>query len=98
MHNTCGQNGIYEKASYHNKGNSVKSAAPINGQAALNNSYSIGSNTTRRIGISNNQFVVFDETSPGVFHGHVRQWSELTQTMKNILWDMGVVTRSGKIK
>ena len=27
----------------------------------------------------------FDETSPGVFHGHVRIWDELTNTMKGSL-------------
>ncbi len=71
------------------KGNSVKSAAPTNEQSALDNSFSIGNNTTRRIGVSNGEFVVFDETSSGVFHGHVRQWSELTQRMKNVLIEWG---------
>lgn len=81
-----------------NKGNTVKSAAPKNGQAALDNSVSVGSNTTRRIGISNNQFVVLDETSTGVFHGHVRSWNDLTQKMQNALKNANKVTKRGKIK
>jgi hypothetical protein len=65
---------------------------------ALNNSVSIGKNTTRRVGISNNQFVVFDETSKGVFHGHVRTWAELSQSMQSALRKAGLVTKKGKIK
>ena len=97
VHNTCGPNGTYEKASYHNNGNSVKSAAPINGQLALDNSVSIGANTSRRIGISDGQFVVLDMTTNGIFHGHVRTWNELTQSMKNALINAGMTNRKGKI-
>ena len=39
-------------------------------QEALDNSVPIGSNTTRRVGISDEEIVVFDETSDGIFHGH----------------------------
>ena len=98
VHNSCGQNGEYQKASYHNKGNSLKSAAPINGQDALDNSVSIGSNTMRRVGVSNGQFVVLDETYSGVYHGHVRTWGQLTQQMKNALIKANLVNRRGKIK
>lgn len=83
VHNDCGNNGRYEKAPYHNKGNSVKSAAPINGQAGINNSVSIGNNTTRRVGVNNGQIIVFDETTPGVFHGHVRTWENLRDLFCN---------------
>ena len=43
------------------------------------------------------QFVVFYETSPGVFHGHVRTWSELTQSMQNALVKAGLAKRNEKI-
>ena len=54
-------------------------------------------NTSRRVGVSNGQIIVFDETSPGVYHGHVRSWQELTQPMKNALIENGLVNRHGKI-
>ena len=88
---------IFSYITYHNKGNSVKSAAPINGQTALDNSVKISVNTTRRVGISHGQFVVLDETSSGVFHGHVREWKDLTTAMKNALINAGKVTKKGKI-
>lgn len=72
--------------------------APKDGQFALDNSVPIGDNTTRRVGIdSNGDFVVFDETTPGTFHGHVRTWNKsngnqgLTQAMKNALYDAGYI-------
>ena len=33
--------GDYEKAPYHNKGNDVKSAAPVDGQATLDSQYQL---------------------------------------------------------
>ncbi len=88
----------YEKADYHNKGNSVKSAAPTNGQEALDKSVPIKpETTTRRVSVDGNNFVVFDETSSGVFHGHIRTWSQLTDTMKNALVKSGLANRKGKI-
>lgn len=54
--------------------------------------------TTRRVGLDiNGDFVVFDETSPGIFHGHVRDWNDsgrnqgLTQQMKNALHKGGYI-------
>ena len=64
----------------------------------MNNSVSIGDKTTRRVGVSNGQIIVFDETTPGVFHGHVRTWETLTQPMKNALINSGLVNRHGKIQ
>jgi len=55
-------------------------------------------NSARRIGISNNQFVVLVETSPGLYHGHVRTWTELTNKMQAILYKQGKVSLNGKIK
>ncbi len=94
-----GPNGIYEKADYHGKkNNSVKNKAPNKGQEALDKSVSIGSNTTRRVGISDGEIVVFDETTSGIFHGHVRSWDELTEQMKASLRKAGIVNKKGKIK
>ena len=102
VHNTCmknPQNGIYEKASYHGvKNNGRKNKAPNNGQEALDNSIPISENTTRRIGISDGEFVVLDETTKGVFHGHVRSWNELSEKMKAVLIKAGKVNKKGKIK
>lgn len=68
----------------------------------MHNSLSIGNNTNRRIGISDNEFVVLDQTSGGVFpdgifHGHVRSWEELTSKMQSVLRKAGLVTKGGKI-
>ena len=93
-----GSNGVYEKALYHGKNNSGrKNKAPMNGQEALDNSVPIGSNTTRRIGISEGEIVVLDETNPGIFHGHVRSWDELSEAMKAALRKSGKVNKKGKI-
>jgi hypothetical protein len=64
----------------------------------LDNSISIGKNTSRRIGISEGEIVILDQTAPGLFHGHVRAWSDLTQIMKNVLTEANLVTLRGKIK
>ena len=93
------KNGTYEKADYHSgQTTGKKNPAPKDGQFALDNSVPIGDNTTRRVGIdSNGDFVVFDETASGTFHGHVRTWNRnngnqgLTQAMKNALYDAGYI-------
>ncbi|UZN02624.1 polymorphic toxin-type HINT domain-containing protein [Cellulomonas sp. S1-8] len=75
---------------------------PTNGQGVLDESVSIGPNTTRRVGVDkeNEEFVVFDETHPGKgeFHGHVRQWNELNHQMQNALQQAGLVNRKGKMR
>jgi RHS repeat-associated protein len=77
------------------------SPGPINGQAALDQSLAISRTTSRRVGIDYDagQFSVFDETHPGqgVFHGHVRPWSDLTPKMQAVLREWFGVTKSGKI-
>ena len=96
--NSSGSNGKYEKADYHsNKNNAIKNKAPNKGQEALDNSIAISPNTTRRVGISDGEIVVFDETTSGIFHGHVRYWSELSETMKAALRKAGMVNKKGKI-
>jgi hypothetical protein len=99
VHNTNCPFGKYEDAPYHGAtNNGKKNKAPIDGQTALNNSLSIGPNTERRIGISNGEFVVLDKTSDGLYHGHVRSWSELDQKMQAILRKAGLVDKKGNIK
>ena len=93
-------NGKYEDASYHNKnqGNSTKNKAPKDGQKALDDSLPLNENTTdRRIGISNDEIVILDKTSDGLYHGHVREWSELTEKMKSVLRKAGLVDKKGNI-
>lgn len=102
VHNECGDldypNGTYEDASYHGKRDTaLKNKAPIDGQGALDNSIMINDRTTRRIGISEGEFVVLDETMEGLFHGHVRNWNELSDTMKAELRKAGLVNKKGKI-
>lgn len=78
----------YEPASYHGRvGNPLKSKGPINGQQALDNSVRVSENAPRRVGIDyeTGEFVIFDQTSEGVFHGHVRPWEELRQQDQSIL-------------
>ena len=93
------QNGTFENAPYHGKvDNSVKSRALQDGQAALDNSVPVSPDTTtRRVGVSNNEIVVLDETTEGVFHGHVRSWEDLTPKMQNALRKAGLVDKKGKI-
>lgn len=89
----------YEKSPKHgtNKGN--VSAAPRNGQNALDNSVQVKETSPRRIGVDyeTREFVVFDQPSPGKFHGHVRTWQQLTQEMRNALVKTGLVSPNGKI-
>ncbi len=75
------------------------SAGPIDGQSALERSVAISpETTTRRVSFdeTHHQFVVFDETTPGVFHGHVREWGELTPAMQTALRRSGIVDRKGR--
>lgn len=75
------------------------SAAPKNGQAALDYSIPIGGNSTRRIGIDyiTGEFVVFPEHLPGRFHGYVVPWDKLTQRMQSALRKAGMVDKKGRI-
>lgn len=79
----------------------TNSAEPADGQEALDNSVSLGENTARRVGVDkeNGEIVVLDETHPGqgIYHGHVREWGELTDKMKNALKRAGLVDKKGRI-
>ncbi|MCB0082687.1 MAG: RHS repeat-associated core domain-containing protein, partial [Caldilineaceae bacterium] len=74
--------------------------APQDGQGALDNSLQVTGNSPRRVGVdrANNQFVVFDQTREGIFHGHVRSWQQLTDQMKNTVRNAGYVNWRGLIK
>ena len=90
----------YQGASYHGKvDNAVKSKAPTNGQDALDVSVQVKDTSPRRVGIDyqTGEFTVFDQTSAGVFHGHVRSWNDLTSQMQNALRKAGMVDRKGNI-
>lgn len=93
--------GKYADAPYHHpnsKGN--KSVCPDNGQDALNHSIpSPNKNSRRRYGVSSRgQFVVFDQTSPGLYHGHVAGWDELieVQGLRRKMVEQGLATNKGK--
>ena len=96
----------YKDASYHGKNdNSVKSRAPTNGQAALDNSVQVKSTSPRRVGVdkANNEIVVLDKTQTfnngsAEYHGHVRSWQDLHTDQKNALKKAGLVNSKGKIK
>lgn len=91
-------NGIYDKANYHGKKNNpLKNKASNNGQEALDHLIPIGPDSTRRVGISEGEIVIFDETSSGIFHGHVRTWNELSEQMKAALRKAGMVNKKGKL-
>ncbi|WP_162799153.1 hypothetical protein [Nocardioides sp. 616] len=90
----------YEGAPYHGATNrGLKNAAPTNGQSALNFSTQVKATSPRRIGVDPdaNEFVIFDQTVEGVFHGHARSWSELTGGMQSVLRKAGMVDRRGNI-
>jgi len=91
----------YEKSSKHGrtkKGN--VSAAPKDGQTALDSSVQVKDTSPRRVGVDklNNEIVVLDRTSDGVFHGHVREWQDLSSQMQNALKDAGLTDAGGNIK
>lgn len=94
-----GPNGLYEDASYHHKNSSgIKNPAPTDGQHALDNSLKIeGKNSSSRIAISHDEFVVLMEDFPNKFHGHVRNWNDLDDLTQNTLIKAGLVTHRGKI-
>jgi hypothetical protein len=83
----------------------VKSKAPINGQAALDNSVPVKDTAPRRIGVDTDseEFVVLDRTRTHAngdeeFHGHVRCWCDLHNDQQSALRKAGKVNGKGKIK
>ena len=90
--------GKYEDAKYHHENSTGnKNPAPKNGQKALDNSVNFKDTSPHRIGISEGQIVVLSKTLEGLYHGHVRIWTELTDIMQNALIEAGLVNSRGKI-
>ena len=94
----------FEDAPYHGRSvqtgpRGVKSAAPRDGAAALRNSYRVSDSAPRRIGvdIANKEIVVLDRTKEGLWHGHVRDWNQLTQAMRSTLIKNGLADPRGRI-
>ena len=90
----------YEAAPYHGLTRTGrKNPAPTNGQETLTYSLQLKSTPTRRVGVDPDagEYVVFDQTSAGIFHGHVRSWSELDNLMRRTLISAGMVDRRGNI-
>lgn len=96
--------GIYEDAEYHHNnstgnGKVGKSAAPKNGQAALNNSIKIPGNGKGRIGVSEGEIVVLSQTQTGAFHGHVisfKYFMSKYEAMFKELKDAGLLDSKGR--
>ncbi len=96
---------VYKDAPYHGAtDNNVKSRAPLNGQAALDNSVQVKPTSPRRVGtdVPNNEIVVLDKTRTqpnGIeeYHGHVRDWDALDNKQQSALTKAGMTTRKGKI-
>ena len=92
-----GNKGVYEDAGYHHPNSQgAKSKSPKNGQKALNNSVEV-EDSSGRVGVSDGEFVVLKETSPGKYHGHVRNWEELTGDMQEALKKYKLASPKGKI-
>jgi len=96
VHNSCGEHVPSPK--HHPRARGGVSPAPTNGQAALDLSVQVKTTSPRRVAYdpSSGEFVVLDQTSGGIFHGHVRPWNDLTTDMQNALADQGVVNRRGR--
>ena len=90
--------GRYDDAGYHkNYQSGSKSPRPINGQKALDNSFEVLDKKNTRIALSESQFIVLRRTMDGLYHGYVSTWRELTQGMRNVLINQGLVKDTGKI-
>ncbi|AYM99600.1 RHS repeat-associated core domain-containing protein [Chryseobacterium sp. 3008163] len=92
---------IFEPSPKHGATNNGRAnKEPANPQKSLENSHQLSPNTERRIGYDPeaNEFNVFDKTHPGknVYHGHSREWNELSQDMKNVLIKNKDVNHKGK--
>jgi hypothetical protein len=75
------------------------SRGPKNGQAALDNSIQVKGTSPRRVGVDrgNGKIVVLDQTREGVFHGHVRDWTDLTQQQRNALVKAELTNKKGQL-
>jgi filamentous hemagglutinin len=76
----------------------VSNPAPTDGQHALDVSIQVKASSTRRMSVdkANREIVLFDQTSEGIFHGHVRSWKQLSNEQRSALIKSGMVDRKGK--
>jgi len=75
------------------------SAQPTNGQAVLDISVQIRSESPRRVGVDavNKEIVLFMQHLPRIFHGFVVEWKDLEPRTQKILRELGLVTGRGRI-
>ena len=97
-------NGISTGITYHHKNSrGRKGASPTNDQRALDNSIKIKNNSSGRVSVDGEEIIVFRQSAPGKFHGHVREWEQLEQEGKmghrimRRLREEGLVNSKGKI-
>jgi hypothetical protein len=95
-----GPNGAFEEYGKHGpvtRGDA--SRGPTNGQTALDNSVRIKDTSPHRVGVdkANKEIVMLNEHLPGKFHGHVREFGDLSQEAQNALRKSGLVNARGKI-
>ena len=79
---------LFQPAPYHGAvGTAMKSRGPTLGQSVLDSSMQVKLTSPRRLGVDyvNKEIVIFDQTSSGVFHGHVRTWGELVPEQQSLL-------------
>jgi hypothetical protein len=91
---------VYESSPKHDQRRTGVGSQPSDGPGTLGRSVPTSpETTTRRVGVDpvNQEFVVFDETTQGRFHGHVRTWDQLTPAMRSALIKAGLATTKGKI-
>jgi hypothetical protein len=92
-----GPNGRFEHSPKHGpRAYGNVSAAPKDGQAALDVSVPKGAPSNGRFGYSEGQFVKFQQTSDGVFHGYQIPWAEVPQNIRQLWQAEGVVTAGGR--
>ena len=91
---TVAKKRVYVDVKYHHKNSTGgrsggKSPSAKDGQKALDNSILLkrkgNQGYERRIGVEEDYYVIFDEHTPGEFHGHISAWEKLTDEMKNLL-------------
>ena len=94
---------IYENAQYHTlKGSGKKSACPKDGQKALDNSFIAEANVdplvAPRVAMENEEFIALRPSAPGIYHGYICPWNDLSSGMQQALIRAGKVrSKKGKI-
>ncbi len=90
------QHGRTDESKKHHKNSRDGVGKPAkDAQAALDNSFEV-KDSTQRIAVEKDTFVVLKETAPGLYHAYVSEWANLSQKLKNALVKAKVVNISGK--